>query len=258
MSLVLSNLQLIPELQDTPREINEDTTRRIREETVQLLRQRNTLLASTVEVRVARQATKNFINLRVRRQFQSMLTHVQNGEIVYCFMASDKFDSTVVLIALSTVSQADPRCLQLPRSHIPKLKDIVQSFLDKFRVQPHGFTYTVERERKDRTLSHSRHFHLKLHFDPAVYCQLLPVMSLHNTAMLDELDPIAYSRSRPIDQWETVYEKMLSDHGGLGPWTSPPVTNGPQNDHDPQEWCGKKAVKPAGFEAECEADKKAT
>lgn len=211
MSLVLSNLSLAPALQRTARPLEEDTVQRIRDEILTILKAKSALLANTVELRIARQGTQNFVNMRVRRQYQSMLFHKIVGDTAYCFMASDKFDATVVLVALSTTSRDDPRLLQIPALHLPQIAGIVDEFSAFVRKRPLGFTYTTDADRRNRTLSHSRHFHLKIHFEPSDFNTLLPVMNLHENAVIATLDPVAYCRSRPLDTWADVIDKVAID-----------------------------------------------
>lgn len=211
MSLVEADLQLVEHLQNTDSPISDDVAMTIRQDALSQLRIKSPLLACSVELRIARQGTQNYINMRVRRQFSTMLHHVCHKDVAYCFMASDKFDATVILIVLSMRPCQDPRLVRLNQHQVAFLNKCVDSFLTKFKLTALGYTYTVEHERKDPNLSHSRHFHLKIHFDYQTFAKLMPAVSIHETEVICGLDPVRYGMTRSLHSWDDVIEKIQAD-----------------------------------------------
>lgn len=210
MSLIENDLQLAAHIQRTDEPLNEQTTQLIYHQTMAVLREKNPLLANTVELRVARQGQNNYINLRIRRQFSNMLYHVMKKDLAYCFFASDKLDSTVIVIVLSVKTTSDPRlrCVQ----SVDDLSAAVSSFLEKMQLQPTGYSYTTENERKDPTLSHSRHFHLKIHLDWASFAKVMPTAALYNTEILHKLDPVRYNVLKSQLTWQEAIMKIRLDN----------------------------------------------
>lgn len=209
MSLITPDLKLATHLQSTDASLSEACVSQIHGEVITTLKQRSPLLANTVEVRVARHGKQNYINLRVRRQFSNMLFHFSQNNLMYCFLASDKMDSTVILVVLLETASNDPRLRKL--ADLAPLQTAVHEFLNYYQIAPVGYTYTRDTDRKDPTLSHSRHFHLKLHFDWPTFIRLMPSVSMHDYDILKDLDPIKYSSERKHDTWDEVLQKMQAD-----------------------------------------------
>lgn len=210
MSLIQNDLQLATHIQQTDAPLSEQASQLIYQQAMAVLREKDPLLANTVELRVARQGRNNYINLRIRRQFSNMLYHVKVNDLAYCFFASDKLDSTVIVIVLSVKTTSDPR-LRTVQS-VDDLSSAVSSFLAAMDLSPSGYSYTAENERKDPTLSHSRHFHLKIHLDWASFAKVMPTAALYDTGILHKLDPVHYNVHRPQLTLEEALQKISRDN----------------------------------------------
>eukprot|EP01147_Barroeca_monosierra_P005837 gene5837-9040_t len=219
---VLPDLKLPSHLKNTPEDLTRQEKEQIRTDALNQLACIDPILPHILDVKVVRNQRRNFINLRVRRDYSTLIFHspAESG-VTWCFFISDKLEPFITITALS---QDEGKLSKLSSAQVVELEEALQQFKKRFGIVGESYHYTSLEERQEtdqfvretsvdmRSKSHSSHFHLKMRIATEMYKDKFPVLKLMN---FDELrrtvDHIMHNYSRETLSWEQVKPLIEKD-----------------------------------------------
>lgn len=219
--LVAADLRLHASLASSAAALDPDEHRAVLQQARERLRARGPFAEHLLEVRLVRDAPRNFLNVRVRHDFVTMMHHFARGAQLYCFMMSDKFEPFVVV----TVLDAQRGKLHaLSAGQVADLEAALRSFKTRFGIEGESYHYTGLRERAGggggaaRQRAHSRHFHLKMRVGTRMMLECLPSLRVLAPTAADvqgwkTLDAVRHQYGRPTLEWAAARELILRDAG---------------------------------------------
>jgi hypothetical protein len=157
-------------------------------------------------------ALENFINVRVRENYSTMVHHERagstpGGAVMFCFMASTQLEPIVVVVV---VHPELGRLVHITETHLTQLEVALDQFRKQFQLEGETYAYTGVHERQ-RGSEHSQHFHLKIRIPTEMYLEIFPAMRVlaRTRNMLQPYkrlwEPLTYKfEKQPTAPWPTV------------------------------------------------------
>lgn len=217
--LVTEDVKIIPELLTADLSYAQQNV--IKQQTLERISRTDPILRVILEVKIAKNQRRNFINVRVRNDFVTLCYHEVLNGMFYCYTMSDKLEPFVI------VTVVDPllgKLEKLSRQQLADLEMSLERFRRKFGVQNEKYHYTPLKERRETdkfvasggtssaNKAHSSHWHLKIRVATAMCCHLLPIMNTFNLRLLSQTaDPVIYNYSRECVGWESVRTAMEAE-----------------------------------------------
>lgn len=188
------------------------------------LRAVNPVLAITTEVKLVANPRRNFINIRVSPNYQTMLYFERTDGHLYCFFLSDKFEPYIIITVLHEAR--GHRLPQIEREHMGPLFTAVSHFKRKYGIKGETYHYTGTGERRETEAfgvhssakAHSAHFHVKMRVSTEMLIHRMPIygmLKLHN--LVQNFEPIQYNFARKavsIEELKATLNSELGDGGG--------------------------------------------
>lgn len=193
--------------------LNPATRDSIRKEAVDKLTKIDPIAKHIYDVKIVTNPRKNFINIRVKAEYSTLLFHSFYNGIYYCFFLSDKLEPFVIVTALDPV---DGRLVKLNAYQVTDMDKAVTDFRTKYGIANETYHYTSLRERQETdkfsgatsdTKSHSSHWHIKIRIATAMYKKCFPVLNIIDfEKQRKEIEPIRYGYEREC----ITYEQLLT------------------------------------------------
>ena len=222
MSYVDDSLLLNRSLRLTLYDLDLEVQRKICNEVSERLRLKSKFASHLLHTKIVRNNTNNYINLRIRPEYQNIIYHKEVEGVLFCFMLSEKLECCAVCVAIDSVYG---RLLSLTHKQAEDLETTVNEFIAHFNLQNKcRYTYTSLQQRattaetsSQRTRAHSVHFHIKI-FLPINFClEQMPAMKIFGGTGADfmlfatQYEPLRYQLSRQNLTWDEVYPRILAD-----------------------------------------------
>eukprot|EP00043_Microstomoeca_roanoka_P009752 m.92976 g.92976 ORF g.92976 m.92976 type:complete len:231 (+) comp14683_c0_seq1:89-781(+) len=219
---VQEDLSLIPSFQQTAADLSFDDKRRVREDALLRLDSVDPILRHVMDVKVVRNQRRNFLNLRVRQDYATLVfQHEGVDRVRYCFFISDKLEP---FITITVLSPEEGKLERLSSLQVVELEEALTRFKSRFGIVGETYHYTplTERQETDEFVrqqsvhmsskAHSTHFHLKMRIATEMYKDKFPVLQLMDfDRMRRTLDHIKYNYSRHTVPWDAVKQQMQRD-----------------------------------------------
>jgi len=220
-AFVAEDLQLHASLASTAAALDADEQREVLHQARAHLRARGPFVEHLLEARLVRSARRNFLNVRVRHDFVTMMYHFPRGAQLYCFMMSDKLEPFVVVTVLDAQRG---KLAALSAAQVADLEAALGAFCTHFGIRGETYHYTSLRERQaaggvaTRQRAHSLHFHLKMRVDPQMMLERIPALQVLAPTVADVqawkgVDAVRHQFDRPTRDWAATRELILEDAG---------------------------------------------
>lgn len=219
---VLPDLTLPEEYKHTAEDLPRHVKAQVRRDALARLDSVDPILRHVLEVKVVRNQRRNFLNLRVRQDYATLIfQHAGESNVRYCFFISDKLEP---FITITVLSPDEGKLCELSHQQVVELEEAINRFKACFGIVGETYHYTGLQERREtdefvrqtsvehRSKAHSSHFHLKMRIATQMYKDKFPVLQLMNfDSMRQTLDHIKYNYSRPTVPWERVLQQIKAD-----------------------------------------------
>lgn len=165
------------------------------------------------------QRPKNFINIRTKPDFVSMIHHERAGtckddQVLFCFMASDQLEPIVTVVVLNA---EQGKLVEISKKQVDWLQTALEQFKIKYGLSGERFAYTPIKYRV-KNKWHSKHFHIKIRIPTEMYLHIFPSVRILAASRSDlqiklfELEPLEYAFSRQqTQQWHEVRQQIYDD-----------------------------------------------
>lgn len=219
---VSERVQLDPEL--VTKKLTQQEKEIIERDTRDRLKQIDPILDQILDVKIVTNQRKNFINLRVRQDYATLLFHHKAGDIYFCFFLSDKLEPFIIITAVHPIYG---KLGQITRTHFEELKAAIHLFKQKYGIEGESYHYTPMDERKETdnfvasggtsmsSKSHSSHWHLKMRIGTNMYKDRFPILQLFNfDSLRTKLEPVEYNYKRETCSHEKMLQEVEKDLKG--------------------------------------------
>lgn len=137
---VTEEVKLAPELEKTTTDLSEAEKAEIKEQALKRMDEIDPMLRHTMDVKVVRNQRRNFINIRVRPDYATLLFQHKGGYGVrYCFFISDKLEPYIIITAVSPV---EGKLQRLAKSQVEELEEGVKRFKEQYGISGESYHYT--------------------------------------------------------------------------------------------------------------------
>ena len=215
------DLKLPDQLKLTAEPLTRDVQRELCHEARDRLSEVDPMLAQVAEITIVRNQRKNFLNIRIRKDYISMLFSTQKEGVHYCFFLPDKLEPFVTITA---VHPTDGKLQRLDTAQAECLNSAIQEFKAKFGIHSESYHYTslTERQETDQYArgggvgasmkAHSSHFHLKMRVATGMCKERMPVLRMFDLDKARQmLEPVRYTYSRETISYEDVMKLIRRD-----------------------------------------------
>ena len=141
MPTVAHDLRILPPYAETADVLSTRAVNIIRNDARNALHSRDPLLVCTTDIRIVRDGTQNYINLRVKPQFSNVLYCERGASCTHCFIASDKHEPWVVGVILDEKMQV--RVTIPTAQQVAGFERAIVSFLHRFGLQNFRSNLTI-------------------------------------------------------------------------------------------------------------------
>ncbi len=100
--MVSKEVKLAPQYEVTPGPLSRDDQEELKAQTLDRLADIDPILRHIMDVKVVRNERRNFLNVRIKQDYATMLFQQRHHDVFHCFFLSDKLEPLVSL--------ACPRC----------------------------------------------------------------------------------------------------------------------------------------------------
>ncbi|EGD72693.1 hypothetical protein PTSG_04422 [Salpingoeca rosetta] len=219
---VLPDLTLPDRFKHTASDLSRDVKWQVRNDALARLDAVDPILRHVLEVKVVRNQRRNFLNLRVRQDYATLIfQHPGADNVRYCFFISDKLEP---FITITVLSPDEGKLGRLTAQQVVELEEGITRFKTRFGIVGESYHYTPLQERRETdefvrqtsvdraSKAHSTHFHLKMRIATEMYKDKFPVLQLMNfDSMRRTLDHIKYNYSRTTVPWDRVKAQIQHD-----------------------------------------------
>jgi len=200
------------------RPIDRETEMQIKAQIKGKLFAQSPVLASMTEIKIVVNSRRNFINVRVHRDYQTLLYFEEFEGDYFCFFLSDKFEPFMIITVVSGTT--GERLVNISARHVTFLFQAIGRFKEKYGIQGESYHYTGIEERLEthagggnvHTKSHSKNFHVKMRISKGMLQERMPINRLLKVEKLClELEPIKYAFTRKTVTLEALRFSLLQE-----------------------------------------------
>jgi hypothetical protein len=200
------------------RAIDRDTEFQIKAQIKNKLFAQSPVLASMTEIKIVANPRRNFINVRVLRDYQTLLYFEEYEADYFCFFLSDKFEPFMIITVVS--GKTGERLVTISSQQVTFLFQAIGRFKEKYGIQGESYHYTSMDERLEthagagsmHMKSHSKNFHVKMRISKGMLQERMPINRLLKVEKLCvELEPIQYAFTRKTVTLETLRGALMQE-----------------------------------------------
>jgi len=200
------------------RPIDQGTEFQIKSQIKTKLFAQSPVLSSMTEIKIVCNPRRNFINIRVMRDYQTLLYFEEYETDYFCFFLSDKFEPFMIITVVSGTT--GERLVTISNRQVTFLFQAIGRFKEKYGIQGESYHYTGVDERLEthsggtnvHMLSHSKNFHVKMRISKGMLQERMPINRLLKVEKLCvDFEPIQYAFTRKTITLEALRFALLQE-----------------------------------------------
>lgn len=201
------------------RPIDRETEFQIKAQIRSKLFAQNPVLGTMTDVKIVANQRRNFVNIRVKQEYQTLLYYEEFESDYFCFFLSDKFEPFAIITVVS--GSTGERLVSITSKQVAFLFQAIGRFKDKYGIQGESYHYTGVEERLEthtgtnigtNMRSHSKNFHVKMRISKGMLQERMPINRLLKVESLCvDFEPIQSMFTRKTISMETLKHNLMQE-----------------------------------------------